>query len=224
MQNMDFTMYETLLQLPLFQGLSKNDITDIFTKVKFHFQKYTAGEYLYKQDDRCCEVCFIISGTVMTETVSRNRTYTFCEVLPTPSVIELYSLFGISPTYQASYRALTETSTLTINKQYLLEQLNNYIPCGFNFSNIICTRGQYLYQRIWSDTIGDLRTRFIQFVLQRSNRPAGQKIIRIKMEDLASLLIDRRINVSRMLNELQNNGLIKLRRKEIEIPAFEELL
>ena len=37
---MDFTMYDTLLQLPLFQGLGKNDITEILSKVKFHFKKY----------------------------------------------------------------------------------------------------------------------------------------------------------------------------------------
>jgi CRP-like cAMP-binding protein len=43
------------------------------------------------------------------------------------------------------------------------------------------------------------------------------------MEDLATLLDDRRINVSRMLNELQAEGLVTLRRKEIEIPALEKL-
>ena len=41
---MDFTMYDTLLQLPLFQGLGKNDITEILDKVKFHFKKYEPGD------------------------------------------------------------------------------------------------------------------------------------------------------------------------------------
>ncbi len=224
MQDIDFTMYDKLLQLPLFQGLSKNDITEIFTKIKFHFQKHAAGKYLYRQDEKCDEVCFIITGTVIAETLSRSKSYTFCEVVRTPSVIELYSLFGINPTYQASYRALTEISTLTFDKQYLFDQLNNYISCSINFANIISTRGQHLQQRIWSDVTGDLRARFIHFILQRSYRPAGQKILHIKMNDLASLLADRRINVSRMLNELQAQGLVNLRRKEIEIPAFEKLL
>ncbi len=221
---MDFTMYDTLLQLPLFQGLGKNDITEILDKVKFHFKKYEPGDYIFRQGEVCKEVGFILSGTVMAVTDSRSKTYVFSETLPVPYMIELYSLFGIYPCYDASYKAMTAVSVLSIEKRYLLEQLNSYIPCGLNFSNIICTRAHYLYKCIWSDVTGSLRTRFVQFLMQRSCRPAGYKLLRIKMEDLAVLLDDRRINVSRMLNELQAEGLLVLRRKEIEIPALEKLL
>ena len=221
---MDFTMYDTLLQLPLFQGLGKNDITEILSKVKFHFKKYSAGEYLFRQGDVCSELAFLMNGTLMAETVAMNHTYRFCEALPVAGVLELYSLFGIRPYYQASYRAMTEVGVLTIEKQYLAELLANYMPCAFNFSIIICTRSQYLYQRIWSDMAGDICTRFVQFLMQRSSRPTGLKVVHIKMEDLATLLNDRRINVSRMLNALQDLGLVSLRRKEIEVPALEKLV
>lgn len=221
---MDFTMYDTLLQLPLFQGLGKNDITEILSKVKFHFRKHEAGEYIFRQGDVCSEVGFLLGGSMMAETFSLNRNYQFCEVLSVPSMVELYSLFGIHPCYQASYRALTEVNMLTIEKRFLSEILCNYVPCSLNYSNIICSRAQYLYQNIWSDLSGDLCTRLVKFLLQRSCRPAGRKLLRIKMDDLAILLDDRRINVSRMLNGLQEEGLVSLRRKEIEIPALEKLL
>lgn len=221
---MDFTMYDTLLQLPLFQGLGKNDITEILSKVKFHFRKYESGEYVFRQGDACSEVGFLLGGTLVAETFSRSQTYQFIEELPVPSVIELYSLFGIRPLFHASYRAVTEVNMLTIDKGYLSEIVGGYVPCSLNFSNIICTRAQYLYQHIWSDVTGDLDIRFTQFLMRRSSRPAGHKLLRIKMEDLAVLLDDRRINVSRMLNALQAEGVIHLRRKEIEIPALEKLL
>lgn len=221
---MDFTMYDTLLQLPLFQGLGKNDITAILSKVKFHFRKYEPGEYVFRQGDACSEVGFLLGGTLIAETFSRGQTYQFFEELPVPSVVELYSLFGIRPFYHASYRASTEVSVLTIDKLYLAEIVGGYVPCSLNFSNIICTRAQYLYQHIWSDVAGDLTVRFVHFLMQRSSRPAGHKLLRIKMEDLAILLDDRRINVSRMLNALQAEGLIHLKRKEIEVPALEKLL
>lgn len=44
------------------------------------------------------------------------------------------------------------------------------------------------------------------------------------MEDLAKQINETRINVSKLLNELQNKQLIELKRKEIYIPAFEKLL
>lgn len=221
---MDFTMYDTLLELPLFQGLGKNDITEILTKVKFNFKKHNPGEYIIRQDEECKKVVFLLNGKLMAETNSRNKSYTFCELISTPGVIELYSLFGIHPRYHSSYIAEEDTNTLSIDKQYLLNELSKYATFKFNFANIICTRAQFLYQRIWSDGSGDLQTRFVQFIMMHSLRPAGYKLIKTKMEDLAFLLNDRRINLSRVLNEMQDNNLISLRRKEIEIPALEKLL
>ncbi len=221
---MDFTMYDTLLQLPLFQGLGKNDITEMVTNVKFHFKKYAVGEYLFRQGEPCNEVCFLISGRLMAETVSDNRNYQLVEEMPVPSVIELYSLFGLRPYYHSSYKAATEVSTLNIDKKYLFEVLAKYLPCGFNFVNIVCQRSQYLYRHSWEDVRGGLRERFVHFLIQRCRRVSGYKLLRIKMEELAILLGDRRINVSRMLNALQQEELVFLKRKEIEIPHLEKLL
>ena len=42
------TMFDTLLQLPLFQGLCHEDFTSILDKVKLHFIKHKAGETIIK--------------------------------------------------------------------------------------------------------------------------------------------------------------------------------
>ena len=38
------TMFDTLIQLPLFQGLCHEDFTSMLDKVKLHFIKHKAGE------------------------------------------------------------------------------------------------------------------------------------------------------------------------------------
>jgi CRP-like cAMP-binding protein len=43
------------------------------------------------------------------------------------------------------------------------------------------------------------------------------------MEDWANLIDETRINLSRLLNELQSKGLVQLKRKEFFIPDFEKL-
>ena len=40
------SMFDTLLQLPLFQGLAQEDFTNILAKVKLHFTKHKKGEIL----------------------------------------------------------------------------------------------------------------------------------------------------------------------------------
>ena len=51
----------------------------------------------------------------------------------------------------------------------------------------------------------------------------GDKTLRIKMEDLASLLDDTRLNVSNVLNKWREEGLIEMRRKEYIFHNIERL-
>ena len=44
------------------------------------------------------------------------------------------------------------------------------------------------------------------------------------MEDLANLLDDTRINISKVLNDWKQQGLVSLSRREIEIPDMNALL
>ena len=43
------------------------------------------------------------------------------------------------------------------------------------------------------------------------------------MERLASLLCETRLNISKALNEMQEAGLLELRRKEIVVPSLKKL-
>jgi CRP-like cAMP-binding protein len=61
---MELTMYDKLLQLPLFQGMSKFDFTDILEKVKIHFNKYEPGSCLVRQDTPCNQLIFVLDGEV----------------------------------------------------------------------------------------------------------------------------------------------------------------
>ena len=53
--------------------------------------------------------------------------------------------------------------------------------------------------------------------------PTGRKKLQIRMEDLAEQIDDTRINVSKVLNELKDGGVIRLSRRIIDIPDMETL-
>lgn len=221
---MEITMYDKLLQLPLFQGLCKTDFTNILEKVKLHFQKYTPGSYLIKQNEPCNHLVFILSGQIQSESTDEVHGYTIQEELESPTIIEPYSLFGMMTTYTASYQALTEVHTVMIDKKYVLTQLNNYTIFQLNLLNILSNRAQMAYQKLWNSHIGSTIDKITNFLQLRCTSPAGQKTLFIKMEDLAELIDDTRINVSKVLNELQQQELIELSRKKIIIPDLNRLV
>ena len=58
------TMFDTLLQLPLFQGLAQEDFTNILGKVKLSFTKHKAGEVIVKAGDTCSQLIFVLKGEI----------------------------------------------------------------------------------------------------------------------------------------------------------------
>jgi CRP-like cAMP-binding protein len=79
-------------------------------------------------------------------------------------------------------------------------------------------------RQAWTRPPQSLEERVIRFLVQHSTYPAGHKVFNILMTRLADELNDSRLNVSRVLNDMQHKGLITLGRGKIDIPQLERLL
>ena len=220
---METTMYDNLLLLPLFQGLSKNEFTTIIEKVKFHFRTYPDGETIIRQGDNCRELCFLLNGEVNALTSNEEHSYSIQETIGSPYIIEPQSLFGMYPYYTATYRAKTQANILTIDKSYIFSELNNHEIFRLNYLNILSNRSQIANRRLWNNHAGTLRQKFLNFIASRCRKPDGEKTVQTSMDNLSRLIGETRINVSRLLKELQDKELVLLKRKEIFIPHFEKL-
>ena len=216
-------MYDNLLQLPLFQGLCKDDFTTIIEKVKFHFLNYKENDIIRNQGDTCNQLVFLLSGEITQKVANEEEGYTLSETLHAPHIIEPYSLFGMDTRYTATYLAKTDATLLTIDKAYVYTELNNYEIFRLNYLNILSNRIQVSHKKLWSNHLSSLNEKFVYFLLDRCLKPQGDKVLNITMEDLARIVNETRINVSRMLNDMHQQGLIQLKRKEIYIPALEKL-
>ena len=196
----------------------------ILEKVKIHFNKYEPGSCLVRQDTPCNQLIFVLDGEVQIESKDRAHQYTIWETFKSPNVIEPYSLFGMRPYFTASYTAVTEVNTLNIDKSYILNELCRYEVFNLNYMNMLSNRSQVIYNKLWNSHIGKTRDKIINFLLLRCMTPYGAKKLSIRMEDLARLIDDTRINVSNVLNDLQNRGLIQLGRRTFSIPELREVV
>lgn len=217
-------MYDNLLRLPYFQGMSKNDLTSVLDKVKLEFTRYTEGNKILSQGETCNKFIIALNGEIKAETLSPDGTYRLIEIHDAPYAIEPYSLFGSSTEYNRSYYAHTTCDVLIIDKSYFFSEFTKHNIFTINLLNLISHRAQSLNCRIWQNTSRSIEQRIIQFIAMRSETLRNTKTIMIKMECLAANLCETRINISKALNELQRKELVKLSRKEIHIPDFEKLL
>ncbi len=221
---MELPMYDTLLSLPLFQGMSQADFNSLLQKIRLDFVRYDEGSTIISADERCKCFAFLINGTVESSRDGMDGNFTFSEQIAAPYLIEPYSMFGRAGSYQRTYTALTPCSFLMIDKQYIYTELGKYNICRMNLLNILSGRVQQLDSHLWTSQGTDLRGRMIRFIKGLSDIQTGSKKLCIKMNDLAILMDATRLNVSRELNSLEAEGLISLRRKEILIPALENLV
>ena len=217
------TMFDTLLQLPLFQGLAHEDFTSILDKVKLHFTKHKPGETIATAGDSCDRLIFILKGTVSATTPADQHSFQFTEQFTAPCLLEPYSMFGMYTTFAATYTAIEETHTIGIGKRFVMNELFKYEIFRLNYLNIICNRAQTLQRRLRAPYVGDVKERIIRFIANLAERPTGEKSVKIKMEELAHICNETRINVSKTLNSLQNQGLLELHRGEIVVPRLELL-
>ena len=202
------TMFDTLLQLPLFQGLAQEDFTCILEKVKLHFTKHKPGELLLQKDSSCHELVFILKGEVASSTLSADASYSFTEYFPAPYLIEPYSM----------------VHTVSISKAFVMKELFSYEIFRLNYMNMVSNRAQMLHNRLWKVAGNDLEARISHFILSHVERPSGKKVLKIKMEDLAQIVNETRAGISKALNNMQDRGLIELHRGEIVIPDAENLI
>jgi CRP-like cAMP-binding protein len=151
------------------------------------------------------------------QTESADKTFTMIERVEAPYLIEPQILFGLNQTYHSSYYAVTEVNIITIAKSAILGELMNYEIFRLNYMNVISSRAQSMQSKIWHGHFDHIEDRILNFIYMHVDRPAGEKALKIKMEDLALYLDETRLNVSKALNNMQKLGILTLKRGEISI-------
>ena len=217
-------IYDRLLQFPLFQGMSRDDLEIVAGHTRFGFQKVTAGRQIIHAGDPCTHLYFLINGTLKIETFSDDGRYSVIEQMSSPYILQQESIFGYYQRYTHNFYALTDANFLTLDKEEVVRLSEDFLVFRLNLMNHLATQTQKLIQSQWRRNPLSLRERIVRFLFQHTLYPAGPKTFHILMERLAEEVNDSRLNVSRTLNRMQETGVLELHRGRIEIPQLERLL
>lgn len=221
---MEPTMYNMLMRLPLFQGMSQAHLFEIIEQTIFHFRKVGHQRTAFIQGDWCNQLTFLMAGELTATTQAPYAEFSFEEVVSPYAVIEPQSLFGKRPVYKATYTARGEASLLSIDKQHIYTLLHSYEIFRINFINLLGSKVEDLHAQQWSINPQALEGRLICFIRGLCTTPQGPKTLHIKMEELARLLDCTRLSVSHILNKWKEESLITMRRKEFVVHDMAKLL
>lgn len=216
-------LYDHLLQFPLFQGMSRDNLSRVVGHTKFDFLKFGVGQVIVKEDTPCTQLHFLLSGTMLVETRSDDHSYSVIERLSAPYMLQPEAIFGYSQRFTHTFSAHTEVSFITISKDEVLRLSEEFLVFRLNLLNVFATQSQKLLRQPWRHCVQSLSERIVRFLASHCIYPAGPKTFHILMTRLADEVGDSRLDVSRSLNQMQRDGLLELRRGRIIVPQMELL-
>ena len=219
---MELTMFETLLNLPLFQGLSRNDLTLILEKVRFRFRNLNSGDVLQQQGKPCKDMVFLMGGEIYVKTEMKGD-MTFYESRCAPALIQPETLFGLRPVYTHSFIAQSPVTLFEIEKGVVLSDLFSYEVFRLNLFNTLCTQSQYFSSLLWRPSPGTVEERIAHFFVTHSTTPSGEKVLRARMIDFANYLSVSRLALSNALNHMAEDGKVYLSRGLVKVPSLDLL-
>lgn len=228
-------MWDSLASLPLFIGMSQKELESILTKTRIDFNKVEAGTVIAKRNQPCGKLTIAISGELLCQTCSDDNAYKIEENVSAPIILQSLGMFGKYQVFTKTIKAITQTNTITFEKDELHRLLDTSLIFRINLIRILATQLQKREQQLWkqqyhpkgntpSEQKIDLLVYHIkQFIKCRCITPAGRKVFYVSMATLGDLLGQNRQQISKALDRLKQEGLLTISRGKIVIPQLQNL-
>lgn len=218
------TMFEQLMNLPLFRGVSQSRMSAIVGNTKLHFLKYPAGETIVRAGDACSHLTFILSGSVRLTTVNANRRFSIGQTLQAPAVLSPDFLFGRHTIYPSTVVANGDVSVLKIAKLDYTKLLSTDQVFLFNYINMVAANAQKSVDGIMSLTTGEIDER-IAFWISALTQPGSSDIVlSCPKRDLCTLFGMQRSAFEAGLKSMKERGYIDYTNNELFVVDRQKLL
>lgn len=218
------SMFEILMGLPLFRGVSRDRIAEIVGMAKFHFLKYLPDESIVTAGVPCDHIKFIISGTVRSTIVNSDGRFKVSQTLEAPDVIAPDFLFGRATNYPCTVVAVEPAGILQISKNDYIKILNSDQVFLFNYLNVLAMNAQKAVDGVLALTTGSMEERIAFWVVALTQPAAKDIVLSCRQRDLYSFFGVQRSSFMVTLEGMKNRGLIDYNANEISVASRKSMI
>lgn len=211
------SMYENLMTLPLFKGISYSRLSEIVGNTRLAFLKYLPGEQMLNAGEPCTHIKFIISGRARLTIRNENDRVRVGQTLTAPAVISPDFLFGRNTLYPATATAIDTVSIMQIDKKDFIPLLQRDEIFLFNYLNILSTNAQKAVDGVLSFTSGSLEERIAFWIIALTQMDSDEIVLTAKQKDLYSLFGVQRSSFIASLDSMKARGILDYTSTEIRV-------
>ncbi|MGL4994188.1 MAG: Crp/Fnr family transcriptional regulator [Bacteroidales bacterium] len=209
--------YDTILQLPLFQGLSRVDLTTTIERFSFNFEKFKEGERILESGSPCNHVIFILNGKFRSELNNDKKTLTITEFGEAPCMITPFNMYGNIQTHLCDVYAEGDVGIMTIAKQQFFAMIQTNEIFYYNILNYLTIRNQISTKSLLNIFSTDARKRFALWLLPLTNNYANKIVLNCRKTNLASILGLSRPTLQTMLDGMIDENIISIEDRKIHL-------
>ncbi len=216
-------MYEILVKCPLFKGLDKNQIENNFNNILFRKKQFEKDTLIEYSGNICNNLLIILNGTVKCEMTDIEGKVVKIDQLESPYPVAPAFIFGKNNRFPVNVISVTDCSILYIAKDSLLQLLCSDKNILLNYLNIVSDRAQFLSYKMKFLNFNTIRRKFLSYLFHLSGGRLTPINIPQSRQGLADFFGVARQSLARVINELEEEKIIKISGKEIHILDFEHL-
>ncbi len=179
------SMYEMIMDLPLFKGVSKDQVSLFLEKTHIGFHNYNIGDTLADIGEPVNMVKFVISGEISLIHPLKGVDITLEEKTGFGKVLGADRLFGMATGYPYKAVAKTKTSIMEFSKAQYLNLLNSDRIYILNFFNYLSLRAQRPVDATVKYCHGDIQNKMRLLVSVMTEPTADEIVIRGEDDALA---------------------------------------
>lgn len=211
------SIYDSLLQIPLFTGLSIESFNEIIEKFKFDFLNYNKNNIIIKKGEECNEIRFVISGSVRTELISKNVKIKLIETISAPNDILSNHIVGNNLSPISIWAAEDNTGIMVINKNDFLSIVQKYRTVLLNYLIFLSRKSQTAIENFDNVSADNFRAKFAYWVLYHTNYNSKDIAVIGKHRDIYSFFGVQRTIFFNVIDEMQKSGILIADNKMIKI-------
>lgn len=192
-------------QVPIFQGLSTEQLKEVFNTV--NHRKYKAGDYLYMPEDENDTLFVLHRGEVRVYRLNQKGDEQLLRILENGDFTGEYALFGSTGSY-ANYAEVTKDASIcTIQKSDIESLINRYPKIGLKIIESFAERLNLSEGQTTSAAILSARDRLLNYI----DKEKQEDIIELPMtkKNLASYLSMQPETLNRMFALLEKENILE---------------
>jgi CRP/FNR family transcriptional regulator len=212
----------------LFRILSNQQIEELCIIVRY--KQAAKGDIIYFSDDADKRIYFLKKGSIKISEVDDKGHDFIREILSAGDLFGELSLEGTGRRGEVAQALSKQVDICSFRLSDFEHLLERYPDIALQYSKLIGLRFHKIRNSYTNLVFKDVRTRLSNFIAEWAHKE-GQWVgdhatidNYLTHNDLAGLICATRQTVTQLLNEMEQEGLIKYNRKELIIPSVSQLV